>query len=84
MLWHEHGTDIDNAMLGIPTYVGHVKESDTCWYLSGVPELTGANSGVCAGAASETTPGSRRHTASKPRFTPLRRATPFRAERMSD
>ncbi|AWK85972.1 tyrosine-type recombinase/integrase [Azospirillum thermophilum] len=41
MLWHEHGTDIDNAMLALSTYVGHVKVSDTYWYLSGVPELMG-------------------------------------------
>lgn len=41
MLWHEHGTDIDNAMLALSTYVGHVKVSDTYWYLSGVPDLMG-------------------------------------------
>jgi integrase len=39
MLWHERGADIDNAMLALTTYVGHVKVSDTYWYLSGVPEL---------------------------------------------
>lgn len=39
MLWHDHGTDIDNAMLALSTYVGHAKVSDTYWYLSGVPEL---------------------------------------------
>jgi integrase len=38
-LWHEQGTDIDNAMLALATYVGHAKVSDTYWYLTGVPEL---------------------------------------------
>jgi|tagenome__1003787_1003787.scaffolds.fasta_scaffold20952460_2 integrase len=39
MLWHEQGADIDHAMLALTTYVGHVKVSDTYWYLSAVPEL---------------------------------------------
>lgn len=39
MLWHEQGTDIDNAMLALSTYVGHVAVSCTYWYLTGVPEL---------------------------------------------
>ena len=39
MLWHEHGANIDNAMLALSTYVGHAKVSDTYWYLTGVPEL---------------------------------------------
>lgn len=38
-LWHEHGADIDNAMAALSTYVGHVKVSDTYWYLTGVPDL---------------------------------------------
>jgi len=38
-LWHERGTDIDNAMLALATYVGHAKVSDTYWYLTGVPDL---------------------------------------------
>ena len=38
-LWHEHGIDIDNAMLALATYVGHAKVSDTYWYLTGVPDL---------------------------------------------
>ena len=38
-LWHEHGTDIDNAMAALSTYVGHAKVSDTYWYLTGVPDL---------------------------------------------
>lgn len=39
MLWHEHGTDIDQAMLALSTYMGHVKISNTYWYLTAVPEL---------------------------------------------
>jgi integrase len=39
MLWHKHGTDIDNAMLALSTYVGHVSVTYTYWYLTGVPEL---------------------------------------------
>jgi len=38
-LWHEHGTDVDNAMAALSTYVGHAKISDTYWYLTGVPDL---------------------------------------------
>ncbi len=39
MLWHEQGTDIDQAMLALSTYMGHVKISATYWYLTAVPEL---------------------------------------------
>lgn len=39
MLWHEKGADIDNAMLALSTYVGHVAVTYTYWYLTGVPEL---------------------------------------------
>ncbi len=41
MLWHENGTDIDQAMLALSTYMGHAKISNTYWYLTGVPELMG-------------------------------------------
>ena len=27
LLWHKHGTDIDQAMLALSTYLGHVKIS---------------------------------------------------------
>ena len=40
-MWHEQGTEIDNAMVALSTYVGHAKVSDTYWYLTGVPELMG-------------------------------------------
>lgn len=39
MLWHALGTDIDQAMLALSTYLGHAKISNTYWYLTGVPEL---------------------------------------------
>ena len=38
-LWHENGTDIDNAMVALSTYVGHAKVSDTYWYLTAAPDL---------------------------------------------
>jgi integrase len=39
MLWQEGGADIDNAMLALSTYVGHLNVRDTYWYLEAVPEL---------------------------------------------
>ncbi|MEY9120683.1 integrase [Bradyrhizobium yuanmingense] len=39
MLWQTEGADIDNAMLALSTYVGHVNLGDTYWYLQAVPEL---------------------------------------------
>jgi integrase/recombinase XerD len=41
-LWHEHGTEIDNAMVALSTYVGHAKVSDTYWYLTAAPDLMSA------------------------------------------
>lgn len=37
--WHREGTDIDQMMLALSTYLGHTKISHTYWYLSAVPEL---------------------------------------------
>jgi integrase len=39
LLWHAQGTDIDQAMLSLSTYVGHAMVTNTYWYLSAVPEL---------------------------------------------
>jgi integrase len=39
LLWHEQGVDVDERMLALSTYVGHVKVSNTYWYLQAVPEL---------------------------------------------
>lgn len=38
-LWHEQGADLDQRMLALSTYMGHVKISNTYWYLTSVPEL---------------------------------------------
>lgn len=45
MLWQEHGTDIDCAMLALSTYMGHAKISNTYWYLTAVPELMAVAAG---------------------------------------
>lgn len=42
LLWHEQGTDIDQAMLALSTYMGHARISHTYWYLTAVPELMAA------------------------------------------
>jgi integrase len=39
VLWHEQGVDMGQRMLALSTYLGHVKVSNTYWYLTGVPEL---------------------------------------------
>jgi integrase len=41
VLWHEQGVDVGQRMLALSTYLGHVKVSNTFWYLTGVPELMG-------------------------------------------
>jgi integrase len=39
VLWHADGTDVDQMMLALSTYMGHAKICHTYWYLSAVPEL---------------------------------------------
>ncbi len=39
LLWQAQGTDIDQAMLALSTYMGHAKISHTYWYLTAMPEL---------------------------------------------
>jgi len=39
ILWHQQGADLDQRMLALSTYMGHINISSTYWYLSGVPEL---------------------------------------------
>ena len=39
MLWHVDGTDIDQMMLALSTYMGHAEIFYTYWYLTAVPEL---------------------------------------------
>jgi integrase len=39
VLWHATGTDIDQMMLALSTYMGHAEIFYTYWYLTAVPEL---------------------------------------------
>jgi integrase len=39
MLWEAEGVDVNNAMLALSIYVGHVNLGDTYWYMQAVPEL---------------------------------------------
>lgn len=39
MLWQERGADLDNAIMALSTYVGHVNAASTYWYLEAVPDL---------------------------------------------
>jgi len=38
-LWHEQDIDLNQRMLALSTYMGHVRIAHTYWYLTGVPEL---------------------------------------------
>lgn len=40
--WHSAGADLEQRLPVLSTYLGHVKVSDTYWYLTAVPELMGA------------------------------------------
>jgi integrase len=37
--WSKEGVDVNQRLLLLSTYLGHVKPSDTYWYLTGTPEL---------------------------------------------
>jgi integrase len=39
LLWYEQGVDVDQFIPVLSTYLGHVKVSDTYWYLTGTSEL---------------------------------------------
>lgn len=39
LLWYTDGTDIDQMMLALSTYMGHAEIFYTYWYLTAVPEL---------------------------------------------
>jgi len=39
LLWYADGTDIDQMMLALSTYMGHAEICYTYWYLTAVPEL---------------------------------------------
>ena len=37
--WSEAGIDLSHAVASLSTYLGHVKVTDTYWYLTATPEL---------------------------------------------
>lgn len=37
--WYAEGIDVNCALPQLSTYLGHVKVSDTYWYLTAIPEL---------------------------------------------
>ena len=39
LLWYAQKVDVHNVMPALSTYLGHVKVTDTYWYLTGIPEL---------------------------------------------
>jgi integrase len=39
LLWQAQGLDVDRQMLALSTYVGHAMVTNTCWYLTGIPQL---------------------------------------------
>ena len=39
ILWHAEGSNVDQLMLALSTYMGHAKIVYTYWYLTAVPEL---------------------------------------------
>lgn len=39
--WYRDGVDVERRLPELSTYLGHVKVSDTYWYLSATPELLG-------------------------------------------
>jgi integrase len=39
LAWYEQGVDVDQTIPFLSVYLGHVKVTDTYWYLTGIPEL---------------------------------------------
>jgi integrase len=37
--WYKNGSDLDQKISALSTYLGHVKVTDTYWYLTAVPDL---------------------------------------------
>ena len=37
--WYREGADVDRRIAALSTYLGHVKVTDTYWYLTATPEL---------------------------------------------
>jgi len=44
MQWYEDGADVNQKILSLSTYLGHVEVADTYWYLTAVPQLLSATS----------------------------------------
>jgi integrase len=40
--WHREGVPLDQAILSLSAYLGHVQPTDTYWYLSSIPDLLDA------------------------------------------
>jgi len=43
LAWYEQGANVDQAIPFLSAYLGHVKFTDTYWYLTGIPELMAIN-----------------------------------------
>ena len=39
LAWYRNGVEVDVALPSLATYRGHVKVTDTYWYVTGIPEL---------------------------------------------
>jgi integrase len=39
LAWHRDGIDVHTTMPALSTYLGHVKVTDTYWYVTAIPEL---------------------------------------------
>jgi integrase len=39
VLWYREGVDLDRRIAALSTYLGHVKVTDTYWYVTATPEL---------------------------------------------
>jgi integrase len=39
LTWYEQGVNVDQTIPFLSVYLGHVKVTDTYWYLTGIPEL---------------------------------------------
>lgn len=46
MRWRNEGVDINNKMVYLSAYLGHIKPSDIYWYLTGTPELLNATANI--------------------------------------
>ena len=55
--WYRNDTDIGNAITRLSVYLGHVKPSDTYWYLTGTPELLSVAAGRFEGSSGAARPG---------------------------